>query len=631
MTDTYLTASRWFEAPAAPWEPRARVLVALPATPGGEAVIRQAARLAADARAELLGAHVRAGARRQGDDASHRATEILNAHRVLLEELGGTYREVVGRGVARCLVQVAKAESADQIVVGASRPSRFARMWNRALTERLVQQAGGSFDVHVVSRPTPEAPPSSPSRNWRAPTGLSPRRQAAACAVAATALPLLTLLLTSIRVQVGFSGALPSYLLVVTAVATVGGLLPAVPTVAAAFLLLNWFFVPPLHTFTIADVQSVSALVAYAVVAGVVSSLVGIAARRTSDAHRARAEAEALASMAGTLLRGDEALPVLVATLGSTFGARGVTLFRRHDGEWTVDAVSGPGAPKSPGSASLEMNLGGDARLAMDAPELTAEDRGVLNAFAAQLGLALESRRLGEEAARADAQSKANELRGALLAAISHDLRTPLASIKAAATSLLSEDVEWGPAASRELLSTIDSESDRLSALVANLLDMSRLRAGAVAVRSQPVPLEEVVSSALVGLPTAGRKVDVDVAETLPQVQVDPALLERVIANLIHNALQVSAEEQPVTVRADESRGRVELRVLDRGPGIAPADRERIFQPFQRLGDSPTGAGVGLGLAVARGFVEAMGCDLTVEDTPWGGASMVIRLPPARL
>ncbi|MGH8917698.1 MAG: sensor histidine kinase, partial [Acidimicrobiales bacterium] len=246
-----------------------------------------------------------------------------------------------------------------------------------------------------------------------------------------------------------------------------------------------------------------------------------------------------------------------------------------------------------------------------------------------QLALALESRRLATEAASAAARAETNELRTGLLAAISHDLRSPLAAIKASATSLLSDDVVWEPAAARELLATIDTESDRLNTLVANLLDMSRLRAGAVVVRSQPVALEEVTLKALGGLPSQGRKVQVDVSETLPQVDADPALLERVVANLIGNALRFSPESRPVRVKAGVVASRVDLRIVDRGPGVPAAERERIFQPFQRLGDSPRGAGVGLGLAVARGFADAMGAELSVEDTPGGGATMVVSLPAA--
>jgi len=224
--------------------------------------------------------------------------------------------------------------------------------------------------------------------------------------------------------------------------------------------------------------------------------------------------------------------------------------------------------------------------------------------------------------------AKANELRSALLAAVSHDLRTPLAAIRAAATSLLSDDVAFEPAATKELLQTIDSEAERLNALVGDLLDMSRLQSGALVTVSRAVGLEEVVATALSSLP-AGALVDIDVAESLPRVAVDPGLLERAVANIVENALRFSPPDQPVRIEAGAVAGRVDLRVVDRGRGIDMEDRERVFLPFQRLGDSPNGTGVGLGLAVAKGFVEAIGGELAVEDTPGGGCTMVLSLPVA--
>ncbi|MGH9067992.1 MAG: ATP-binding protein [Acidimicrobiales bacterium] len=604
------------------WETRERILVAVTPAPGSDAVVRRAARIATRARAHLIGVHVHTAQRQMA-----RETEALRQRRALLEELGGAYREVMGTDAAHALIQVAAAENATQIVLGATRRGRLAELSRGSVVSRVIRESGGSVDVHVVSDAGGGAV--APGPRWRSQTALSWRRQLAAMALAALALPLLTLLLTHVRAQVGFAGALPSYLLVVTAVATAGGVWPALPTVAAAFLLLDWFFVPPLHTFQIADVQLVSALAAYVVVASVVSALVALVARRAADAHRARAEAEALAGMAGSLLRGDGDLSDLMGSLAATFSAEGVALVHLKPGGWDVEAAAGSRPPHAPEEASLVIPLSGDMSLAVAASELSAEDQGVLHAFAAQLALALESRRLATEAASAAARAETNELRTGLLAAISHDLRSPLAAIKASATSLLSDDVVWEPAAARELLATIDTESDRLNTLVANLLDMSRLRAGAVVVRSQPVALEEVTLKALGGLPSQGRKVQVDVSETLPQVDADPALLERVVANLIGNALRFSPESRPVRVKAGVVASRVDLRIVDRGPGVPAAERERIFQPFQRLGDSPRGAGVGLGLAVARGFADAMGAELSVEDTPGGGATMVVSLPAA--
>ena len=228
---------------------------------------------------------------------------------------------------------------------------------------------------------------------------------------------------------------------------------------------------------------------------------------------------------------------------------------------------------------------------------------------------------------------RGDELRAALLAAVSHDLRTPLVAIKASITSLLADDVNWPPEVVREFCESIDDETDRLTALVSNLLDMSRISAGALQVQLADVGVDELVPAALASLgdrvgPDA---VDLDVPETLPRVRTDPVLVERVLANLVANAVAWSPDGTPVRVDAGAVPGAVVVRVVDHGPGIPPADRERVFEPFQRLGDGTGSAarGIGLGLAVARGFAEAVGAELGLEDTPGGGTTMVLSLPLA--
>jgi two-component system sensor histidine kinase KdpD len=220
-------------------------------------------------------------------------------------------------------------------------------------------------------------------------------------------------------------------------------------------------------------------------------------------------------------------------------------------------------------------------------------------------------------------------MRTALLAAVSHDLRTPLASAKAAVTSLRSPDVNWDAEDHDELLATADESLDRLAHLVGNLLDMSRLQAGALSLFPRPAGLEEIVSRALDNLDPAGRDVRVDIPVSLPEINVDPAILERVIVNLTENALRYSPAGKPPLLTASALGDRVELRVVDRGPGIPEKDRDRMFVPFQRLGDTDNTTGVGLGLALSRGLTEAMGGTLTADDTPGGGLTMTVSLPAA--
>jgi two-component system, OmpR family, sensor histidine kinase KdpD len=415
----------------------------------------------------------------------------------------------------------------------------------------------------------------------------------------------------------------------------VGGAGPALAAATLGFLLANWYFTAPLHTWTIAQPQNLLALVVYLVVAGVVSWFVATVARRSAEVARARAEAETLARVAGASA-GEDPLVPLAGQLLVAFGQEAVAVLRRAggmaDGRWVVEAGAGGRPPTRPEDATEALPLGDGTVLALVGPALAAEDRHLLSAFTAQLGAALTRRRLQEGAAEAARLAKADELRAALLAAVSHDLRTPLASIKACVTSLLADDVDWPAEAITEFCRTIDEETDRLTTLVTNLLDMSRLQAGALSLHRRPVGVEEIVPAALssLGDRARGDVVEVGVAETLPRVDADPALLERVLANLIDNALSWSPPGVPVRVEAGGVPGAVHVRVVDRGPGIPPAERDRVFLPFQRLGDRSSGAGVGLGLAVARGFTVAMGGELTVEDTPGGGTTMVVVLPASK-
>ncbi|MGO8883242.1 MAG: sensor histidine kinase, partial [Streptosporangiaceae bacterium] len=255
--------------------------------------------------------------------------------------------------------------------------------------------------------------------------------------------------------------------------------------------------------------------------------------------------------------------------------------------------------------------------------------RRVLGAFATYAVVALEQQRLAAEAEAARPIAEADRMRTALLAAVSHDLRTPLASAKAAVTSLRSEDIQWAAEDQDELLATADESLDRLARLVDNLLDMSRLQAGALAVFPGPADLAEVVARSLDDLGPPGAVVTIDIPADLPEVQVDPAILERVIANLTANALRYSPPDSPPVLTASALGEWVELRVIDRGPGIPEQDRDRMFVPFQRLGDTDNTTGVGLGLALSRGLTEAMGGSLDPEDTPGGGLTMTLSLPAA--
>ncbi|MGH7644686.1 MAG: DUF4118 domain-containing protein, partial [Gemmatimonadales bacterium] len=480
------------------WETRERVLVGLTGAAHGEMLIRRAARIAARVKGQLIGVNVH-----PQDGLRAAEPELLDQHRVLLKQLGGEFRAVVGEDVARALLQVARAEQVTQIVLGASQRSRWAELVRGSVINTVIRDSG-PIDVHVISAPATASEEAIVLPRRRLPTPTS-RRRAAGLLVAAAGLPLLTALLSTQREHVGEPSVLLLYLSLSVAAAAVGGLWPGVLSAVGGFLLSNFFFISPIYTFTIAAPENVLSLIVFVVVAVVVSALVDLAARRTAEAARASAESAALTRLAGTLLDSPDPLPRLVHDLRAAFGLDAVAILRAVGGDrWTVEASAGEPVPARPADGTDALELCPTITLVLAGPRTPADDRRVLAAFAAQLAVAVANRTLQAEAADATALARANRMRSALLAAVSHDLRTPLASIKASATSLLQPDVQWAPADVREFLEAIVGEVDRLNRLVGNLLDMSRLQAGALEVAKRPVGLEEVVPAALLGLANNG-------------------------------------------------------------------------------------------------------------------------------
>jgi two-component system sensor histidine kinase KdpD len=608
---------------SAPWETRERVVVALTGAPGGDVLIRRAARMAHRRQGDLIGVHIR-----PTDGLAERAPALLEKHRQLLTDLGGSYQEVAASDVGEALVNVAKAERATQIVLGASRQPWWMHVVRGSVVTKVLR-AAESIDVHVIATEDTEDRLDASAILNRRTSAISRRRQVLALLVAAVGLTLVTLLLDALREELSLPSVLLVYLLVVVAVAATGGFVPALVAAVGGFLCANYFFTDPLHTFTVAEDDNLIALVAFAIVGGVVGGLVSRAARRRGEAAQAQAEAETLARLSGTLLSEQDPVPALMAGLRDAFACASVAVLRREGDVWRVESCAGEPVPQRPEDAQVSVPLDADTTLAISGPGLDDADIHTLPAFAGQLALAVERRRLRAEAAAAEGLAEANELRTALLAAVSHDLRTPLASIKASVTSLLQPDVALADTARHELLEAIDEETDRLDKLVGNLLDMSRLQTGALELVWRDVGLDEVVPGALAGLGETEDRLLVDVPETLPRVHADVTLLERAVANVVANALHASPPDRPVRIFAGAAQGRAELTIADAGPGIPRDKREDVFRPFQRLGDNPRGDGVGLGLAVARGFVEAMDGELTIEDTPGGGTTVVVSLPIA--
>ncbi|GAA0729984.1 sensor histidine kinase KdpD [Dactylosporangium roseum] len=602
----------------ATWEARERVVVALTGGPEGDTLIRRAARIAARTKgADLLAVHV------IRDDGLARADPThLSRQRLLVESLGGTYHQVVGADVPAALLDFARGVNATQLVLGVSRRGRLAQILAPGVGATTTA-GSGSIDVHLVTheqvrrgRPRPRATGG----------GLTRRRRLAGFAFAAIGLPLLTLGLTPLRSGIALPTEILAFLVLTVGIALVGGLYPALLAAVGSFLLLNYFFIPPLHRFTVAEQENLFALSAFVMVAIAVATVVDLAARRTREAARAGAEARTMSTLAGSVLHGDRPLPALLERVRESFGLECVTLLERVEAGWQVAASAGNRPCLTPEEGQTEVSVDVGLSLVLRGHPLPAADRRLIEAFAAHAAIALRQQRLGEQAAVADSLAEVDRLRTALLSAVSHDLRTPLASAKAAVGSLRSDDVAFSAADREELLATAEESLDKLTRLVTNLLDMSRLQAGALAMTLQAVDVADAVPRAVDDL---GAAVRIGVPDDLPEVHADPALLERILVNVLANALRYSPADTPPTVAASEHAGRVEIRVVDHGPGIPAADRDQIFQPFQRLGDRDNTTGVGLGLALSRGLAEAMGGTLTPDDTPGGGLTMTLTLRTA--
>lgn len=610
--DSALQAYRAEHGIAGTWEARERIVVALTGGPEGETLLRRAARIAQrSGGGTLYAVHVVSP-----DGLARPAAADLAAQRSLVESLGGSFHQVVAERVPAALVQFARSVDATQLVVGVSRRSRIARLLGGAGTSASVIRASGDIDVHIVTHE--QAGSLGLPRLGGA---LSLRRRIAGFVLAAVLLPGVAALLGLVRSTESLPVDTLMFQLVIVVVALVGGIWPALLSAVIAGFLLDFFFIPPLYEIRIADPLHAFALVIFVIVAALVSLVVDQAARRARIAARASAEAEVLVAVAGSVLGGSDALAALVARLREAFGLERVALLQ--DG--IVIASAEDPTRRVPDGTEVVQRIGENAEIALRGRTLEASDRRVLGAFASQLEAALVQRRLSDAAAGAAPLAEADRLRSALLAAVGHDLRRPLAAARAAVSALRAPDGGLRPEDRSDLLETADESLEALGRLVSDLLDVSRLQAGVVGVHSGRVELDQVVVAVLDELGLAPGDVDLQLSP-VAAVRADAVLLERVVANLLTNAVRYSPVGSPPTVSTSELGDRVQLRIVDSGPGIPEDRRDEVFLPFQRLGDTDNTAGVGLGLALAKGFVEAMDGTVEVEDTPGGGLTMVVEL-----
>lgn len=597
------------------WEARERVVVALSGGPEGETLLRRGARIAArSAAGELVAVHVTSE-----DGLRPVDPEALATQRSLVEQLGGTYHQVVGHNVPEALVAFARAANATQLVIGVSRRSRLLALLTGPGTSATAIRESGDIDVHIVSH---DAAGGRLLQLPRIGGALSARRRLLGFLLALLGGPLLTLLLKVLGTPDSLTADALAYQLLVVLVALLGGAWPAALAAVLSGLTLDLLFVPPTGRLSIARPAHLTALILYVVIGLLVSLVVDQAARRTRAARRSAGESEVLATVAGEVLRGGDAVEALVARTREAFNLLAVRLME-DERELAADGDAPPGTPVA------TIPVGDRGRLELFGGPLHAGDRRILAVVANQLELALERRSLVAAAAELRPLAETDRVRSALLAAVGHDLRRPLAVATAAVTSLRTSGDRLSATDRAALLGSGEAALLQLGTLITNLLDASRIQAGALGVSLTEVELDDVLPAALEELGLTPGNALLRVPEPLPALRADPVLLQRVIVNLLANAVRYSPPDRPPEIGASTFGDTVEIRVVDHGPGVAAERRDGLFDPFQKRTDTDNSAGIGLGLALSRGFTEGMGGTIEAEDTPGGGLTMTVTLPVA--
>nr|WP_281361877.1 DUF4118 domain-containing protein [Nakamurella aerolata] len=633
------------------WAARERIVVALTGGREGAQLLRRGARIAGRvAGRDLMAVHVvRADGSLAMGAASGSDGAELERQRQLVTSLGGSFHTVVGDDIPAAVLAFAQAVNSTQIVVGMSRHSALTRIV-RPSTSLAIVRDSGDIDVHVVTHQAAGGRSTGRIWGWLSRPGRSGWWAWPASVLVPAALTLAQL---PLRGSLNLSTELLVFLLGVLATSLIGGVLPALVSALTAGMAANFFFTPPVGSVTIAQPANVFAIAVFVVVAVTVASIVDRSRRRAAEAAKRQAQAQFLAAVATRSAAADDPLAEVLQQAREAFGMRLVQLRRPATGNRPAvtlaqqppdpadpQSPAPPQHPDEPGCAVIPAGAPGadPAELVLIGRPLAADDRELAEVVASQAMVALQRQSLAAEAGSAERLRQTDAVRTAVLAAVSHDLRTPLATIKASVSSLLDPALPISPGDRQELLTSTDQAADQLDALLANLLDLSRLQTGVLAPVREPAAVDEIVHRGLLGLTTSG--VELCIPDDLPLADTDAGLMERVVANIVANALRHNGSNAPVRVLAGVTSGlpgtengtatRLQIRVVDHGAGVAEADRPAMFRPFQRLGDAPAGAGVGLGLAVARGLAEAVDATIEVEDTPGGGLTMVITLPPAQ-
>ena len=430
-------------------------------------------------------------------------------------------------------------------------------------------------------------------------------------------------------------GAISIYLLGVVVAAAVGGLWSGLVASVLSLFCINYFFTEPLHTFRVTDSEDVVALVAFLVVAAIVGSLVARTLEERARAARGERESQLLSYLATKVLAGERLERVLEDFAGSLLGPLHLTRceIRARTVSGSYEVVQAREGIAGGEERNLPLDVGAEVfgTLAVvreaDQPPMGRDEFRLLEAAARQIALALERARLDAQVTVARMDAETNQARAALFSAVTHDLRTPLASIKAAATSLLDDDAAHDQEQRADLLQTVLEETDRLNRLLGNLLDLARFEAGVLTPAKQPVAVDEILASVLHRLEPRLASVRIrTVIRDTPEIMADPVQLDQVFTNLLENALRFSPPGGEVAIAISPWKQAVQVRISDQGRGISPEDRERVFDAFYQ-GDAGGNVGSGLGLTIARAIVLAHGGRIRMEGSPTGGVSVVFELP----
>ena len=602
LTNTTLTTSETSE----------RIVVAISDPETSGAVVRRASRLATRHGISFTAVHVVSPT-----DPSN--TNARLERRTMVENVGGRYVEVVGKDIAAAITAFAESEHATQIVIGSPHRGRLARLQRPSLAADIMGRSP-SIDLHLV--PTDQL-----RTRWlpidRHRHSVRPRRFLGFL-LGSALLTLLTIFLVNTRNDLSVTTSLSLYLLCVVAITAVGGTIPGFISALIAPLLANWFLIAPLHTLRINNRENIVELVVFVSTSAIVSSFVSLTSRRTSEAEHAWREASTLAAL--TESGASEPLVDIVHLLAATFNFSGVSLLFTDGDVSEILTSTGEHPPADAEHSDIVSPLGHNILLLANGPTLSADDHRILHAFTRQLTRALEQKRLYNIAMDAESLAKADELRTAILRAVSHDLRSPLSSIKASVSSLRETDVDWPADVSADFLASIESETDRLTSIVTNLLDLSRLEAGVLRPSMRALSIEEVLPAVIHSFNEATNRITTDLTQQTHDMYADPALLERVLANLVGNALAWSPPKSVVTVSLHHRFDEIQIHIIDHGPGIPPEQRNIVKQPFHRLHDTSPHGGLGLGLAIADRLVAAMNGRLELRDTPGGGLTSVVIL-----